>query len=85
MSLLASLGRFLVANIVAQKLPALRLPHLLIHASQVAIDDVESFDWRQLVLKAGEAEVSARRDERVDLRCREVLEERRDVVVNAVP
>ena len=51
---------------------------------QLAVDDVQPFDRRQLVLQPGKAEVGARSDERIDLRRREMLEQARHVVVDAV-
>ena len=56
-----------MADVVAQQLPALRMPLAGVDPLQLAVDDVEPLDGRQLVLQAGQSEVRARRDEGVDL------------------
>ena len=50
-------GRLVVRDVVAQELPPLGMAHRGVGAGELAIDDVESLDRRQLVLQAGEAEV----------------------------
>ena len=57
-----------VGDVIAQQLPALGMALLGVDARELAVDDVEALDRRQLVLETGEAEMGARRDERVDLR-----------------
>ena len=75
--LLPSLRRLLVGDVVAQELPALRVAGLGVDGLELAVDDVEPGDRRERVAQPGEAEVRARRDERVDVGRGEVLEQAR--------
>src|SRR5688572_7913799 len=80
---LAAFSSFLVADVVAEQLPPLGMPEAGVDALHLGIDDVEAFDRREPVLEAGEPEVRPRRDERVDLRCREFLQQPGDEVIHA--
>src|SRR5262245_52408207 len=71
-------------NVIAQELPPLRMASLYIDLLQFFIDDVESLDRSQLVAESRQPQVGARRDERVDLRRGEVLEQAGYEVVEAV-
>src|SRR5688572_25621508 len=66
--LLPSFRRLLVADVVAQQLPSFRTARGGVDALELGVDQVEPFDRRQLVLEAGQSQVRARRDQRIDLR-----------------
>ena len=45
-------------DVIAQQLPALGMALLGVDASELAVDDVEALDRRQLVLETSEAEMT---------------------------
>ena len=83
-NLLPPLRRLLMPDVIAQEFPAFGMTLFGVPLLQLRVDEIQSFDWRQLVLESGQPEMSARGDQRVDLRCREVLEQARDEVVDAM-
>jgi hypothetical protein len=82
--LLPSFGSLLMPDVIAQEFPAFGMTLFGVHLLQLRVDEIQSFDWRQLVLESGKPEMCARGDQRVDLRCREVLEQARNEVVDAM-
>src|SRR6185503_8129200 len=61
-----------------------RMTELRIHLLQLAIDHIQSFNWCQLIAKPCQAKMRARGNERVDLRCREVVQQSGDEVIQPV-
>ena len=71
-------------TVLAEQPPRLGLAGVRVRVVQFDVDPVEAERRRELVVVPGQREVRPRGDQGVDLRGREVLQQRRDVVVDAV-
>jgi hypothetical protein len=82
--LLSACRSFLVSDIVACEAPVPGGPQCRIDFAQFLVDDIQSFGWCKGVLRPRQREVRARCDQHIDVGRREVLEQTRNVIVDAV-
>ena len=67
-------------HLVPQELPALRFARARVDLLQLAVDTIQTRRRCERIEVAGQPEVRARCDQRIDLRCGEVLQQRRNEV-----
>jgi hypothetical protein len=71
-------------DVISQKLPSFRVTEFGVDLLQLAINDVEPFDRRQLVAKSRETEMRAWGNERINLCGREVVQQTGHEIIHSV-